>query len=255
MLKKYQNMIIITSFILILLFASVVYILEMWFLFLPFTLIGTILFWMMYTANNLYRIYPNKILKFYTENMYFFGMMAFVLLLAHEAKFSIAMERQTLDENYYPYLFFSISFYLFLLIIPMAITSVQKYRPTNWKIIQRIFMWSSLPLIIIHLWQVDYYISSLLFVLPLLISIYSIIFTNKNFKIYRLQLLSFIVTIIIFLLITQALTFTLTIILIILALILIYIRINKQYLKFHSIAVKLLIFIILSIILMITTFI
>lgn len=198
MLKKYQNIIIITSALLVTFLATVIYELDRLELFLPFTILGSLLFLMMYLCNNIYRITKYTKLEHFVKNMYFYGMMSFVLLLAHEAKFSIAMKNLLEDPNYYPKFFLQISFYLFLLIIPMAITSIEKYRPKSWKIIQRIFMWSSLPLIILHLMQVDYYFWSLLFVTPFFVSIYGLIIDQKNYKIYTLQIISFFSALLIF---------------------------------------------------------
>jgi hypothetical protein len=69
----------------------------------------------------------------------------------------------------------------------MTLTSIQRYQPVWWKQFHKI-VWISLPFISLHSIQFDSLIFGILFILPILMPLFGLIFNFKNKKIYFQQI-------------------------------------------------------------------
>ncbi|MGL4588657.1 MAG: hypothetical protein ACRCUP_00235 [Mycoplasmatales bacterium] len=162
-----QNRILITSSILILFFASVVYTLQAWDVDNIFSIIGTILLVIILSVNNIERLYPNKLTKHFIGYLHFYGIISFILLIPHTA-ITGTVTRQIMNfEVSFSTAYLTIPALAFAVLLIMTLTSIQGYQPRWWKKFHRI-IWLVIPLTAYHLYLIDYNLLASLFLFPAL---------------------------------------------------------------------------------------
>lgn len=182
-----QNKFLITVAIISVFLASILKI-TMWYdPFVILTIIGSLLIVVITISNDFYRITKLKFLEPFIFNLHIWGILAFLLILPHTAITGNIVEDIIAGTSAYTTIDVYIASIAFIVLFIMTLTSIQHYQPSWWKQFHKI-VWISLPFISVHSIQFDSLIFGILFVLPILMPLFGLIFNWKNKNIYFQQI-------------------------------------------------------------------